>query len=362
MIHVRIRHLCKVLLPLLPAAAALGLTAAARYAPGAVEAVHVRGVFRALSAVIGTLTQYIPVSLTEALAVAAVPLLLGAAVVLICRRRRIRWRRLLRGVCWALSLLLLCYTLMHGLNYSRRPLAELMALPAGQADTEELAALCRWCAENASAARAECAEDGSGCMTLDVPLSKTLAAGGAGYDRLAADYPFLFGTVHRAKGVRLSHWWSYTGITGMYFPFFAEANVNVDIADSELPMTVAHELAHTRGFAHEDECNFLGILACTAHPDAGWRYSGWLSAYIYVSNALYEVSPAEWTAVRDTCCSAAVQRDLAQRSVYWAAFSGPAMTFSSEVNDTFIRANGDAEGIVRYDGVTALLLMWKRTL
>lgn len=33
----------------------------------------------------------------------------------------------------------------------------------------------------------------------------------------------------------------------MYFPFLAEANVNIDIPDWDIPSTAAHELAHTPG-------------------------------------------------------------------------------------------------------------------
>ena len=40
---------------------------------------------------------------------------------------------------------------------------------------------------------------------------------------------------------------SYLGITGIYFPFYAEANVNVNIPVNELPTTMAHEMAHAKG-------------------------------------------------------------------------------------------------------------------
>lgn len=72
---------------------------------------------------------------------------------------------------------------------------------------------------------------------------------GEGYKALDDRYSFLWGTVNRGKPVKLSHWWSYTQITGMYFPFFAEGNINVDQPDCDIPVTAAHELAHTRGFA-----------------------------------------------------------------------------------------------------------------
>ena len=43
------------------------------------------------------------------------------------------------------------------------------------------------------------------------------------------------------------------------------------------PSTAAHELAHTRGFAREDECNFFAFLTSIASDSADCRYSGYLS-------------------------------------------------------------------------------------
>ena len=123
-------------------------------------------------------------------------------------------------------------------------------------------------------------------------------------------------------------------------------------------MTVAHELAHTRGYAHEDECNFLGILCCIAHPAADWQYSGWLSAYIYLSNSLYDSDRQRWQSA--AAVSEEVARDLAARRAYWKQFEGPVQEASTKVNDTFIRVNGDKEGVARYDQVTALLILWYR--
>lgn len=342
----------------LVAGAVLGAAALAACFPNFTETVLVGGVFRLLSAVFGTLTQYIPFSLAEMLVVLAVPVAVVLTVILV--RRRVKWRSLVRGIGWTLSAVLLWYMLSYGVLYGRQTLAQKMELSDEPVSVEELTELCTRLADEASAARARCAEDENGYMRCSQTLSEVLADGGRGYAVLEQTYPFVHGTVNRVKPVQLSHWWSYTGITGVYFPLLAEANVNIDIPDSERLMTVCHELAHTRGFAHEDECNLLGILSCISHPHADWQYSGWLAAYIYVSNSLYTASPSAWQAVRDNHLSDGVRRDLYQRAVYWQSFQGTVMEVSDRANNAFIQLNGDTDGVRRYDMVTDLLAAYFR--
>lgn len=351
-----IRKFLRWLWPLLPTAAGLLCLGVCRLFPAVAEWVFARGVFRGVSAVLGTLTQYFPFSLAELLVVLALPAVVTLAVWII-RRPAVR-ARALRGCAWCVSAAFSLYLLMHGVQYARLPLAEQMGLSVThESSVERLASLTAYFAEKASVARAACKEDAQGCMRLPDTVGETLKNGADGYTRLAMQYPFVNGTVNRAKGVVLSHWWSYTGITGMYFPLTAEANVNVDVPADELLMTITHELAHTRGYAHEDECNFLGILACVNHPAVEWQYAGWLAAYQYTADALYAADTDAWRDVA-ALCSDGMRRDLARRAAYWSRFEGPVEEISTEVNNAFIQVNGDSDGIARYGQVTALLMAY----
>ena len=117
---------------LLPAAAALLLFFLLPFCPGFAETAVTGGIFRLLSAPLGMVTSMLPFSLTEIAVIAAIPALVLLIVLFVRRLRRSADRkrtagRAVKAVGWTLSLLLLAYMLLHGLNFDRRPAAELMA-------------------------------------------------------------------------------------------------------------------------------------------------------------------------------------------------------------------------------------------
>ena len=343
-----------------PALLAILLAVVLPHFPEVTETVFSRGIFRVISVPLGALVALYPFSITETLAVAALP---GAVILLVLLIRRLRrseerGRVLLRagqGIGWVLSSTFLLYMLMHGLNFYRQPLDELMGLDTSIQSPEYLQQVCIDLAEKASQLREGLEEDKDGCMKLSAGLEHTLRQANEGYRQLDGQYASLWGGVWRAKPVQLSHWWSYTGITGMYFPMLAEANINVDVPASGIPATVSHELAHTRGFAREDECNFLAYLTATHNPSPEFQYSGYLMAYIYCSNALYDYDKDMWGETR-AHCSDAVSRDLGERNRYWKQFEGKVQQVSTAVNDAFITIQGDEDGVFSYDRVVQLIV------
>lgn len=352
------RHLCF----LIPAVVAMILGFLLPHFPETTEKLFAQGIFRVVSVPIGGLVSCLPFSLTEVLAVLALPVLIFLLICLIRRLRRSsnRGKSLLRagkGTGWVLSVAFLLYMLLHGLNFYRLPVGTLMELETVDFTAEQLCDVCIDLADQASMERESLTEDGSGCVRLSQSIGETLRLADNGYRNLQDTYPFLFGGVFRAKPVQLSHWWSYTGITGMYFPMLAEANVNIDVPDSSIPATAAHELAHTRGFAREDECNFLAYLTCINSDSADYRYSGLLMAYIYCSNALYDYDTELWGETR-AACSDGVRRDLEERNRYWENFEGKVQEISNNVNNSFLQSQGQESGVLSYSEVVSLIVSY----
>ena len=109
----------------------------------------------------------------------------------------------------------------------------------------------------------------------------------AAYDTFCADYDFIRDNAGKPKPVVVSEIMSYMHITGVYSFFTGEANINVGFPDYTIPYTAAHEMAHQRGVARENEANMTAFLVCICSDDPYIRYSGYLNMYEYVANALY---------------------------------------------------------------------------
>lgn len=344
----------------LPAVVALALLLILPHFPTVTEAVFSGGLYRALSAVLCTLVGLLPFSLTELCVVAALPVAVLLVVLLIRALRRAESRiallgRVARGLGWVLSCTLLLYMLMHGVNFYRVPLSERMGLDTSQKSPAFLQEVCILVADELTTLRAQLAEDENGCMQLSKPLYDTLQLGDECYANLRDTYPYLSTFVHTVKPVLLSHYWSYTGIAGMYFPMFSESNINIDMPVNAIPATVTHEIGHTCGYAREEDCNFLSFLACLHSDSVDYRYSGYLLAYTYCGNALYDYDQDMWAETR-AHLSEGVKRDLRQRNEYWKQFETPVKDVSTNINDGFLTIQGQEDGVLSYGRVVELIL------
>ena len=197
--------------------------------------------------------------------------------------------------------------------------------------------------------------DENGCFA--VPRQEILAQAARSYDGLYREFPFLKLSARTPKAFATSRVLSAMNFTGFYFPFTGEANVNVDSPAAYLPATICHEMAHQRGIASEQECNFLGVLAAIRSDNEAYQYSGYLEGYTYLSNALYRIDQNAWQAIRDSLPEA-VLSDLRANTLYWRQFEGPVKQTAQRVYNGFLKINGDALGILSYGTMVDLLLAY----
>ena len=324
-------------------------------------------IFTPLATAFTWLTSLLPFSLTEFSLILGLPFLLGLLVYGLIRliknksHRGIRFLRTSSIVSAVALILLSLFIAFHGINYARSPLADVMNLEVKERSVDELEAAMRILGQAAASVREGLPEDDSGRIitgtTGDLQKSAHL-----GWEIAGNRWPVLDSSVRsKPKGVLLSKYWSYTKIVGMYMPLLVEANINIDQPDFMIPATTAHELAHTRGFAREDETDFAGLLSCFVHPDPIWQYSGLISAWKDLSRKLAAEDRERWSQAYTDTVTEAIARDLESEYIYWETYETPIAEVSTQINDAYLKANRETEGVKSYGGVVDLLLAWLET-
>lgn len=232
--------------------------------------------------------------------------------------------------------------------------AEQSGVDDGPLELEELETVTRWFAALASEYADEVPRDENGACTTDRDSVLDRAAGV--FEGAAELYPFLDGEALRPKPIRFSRIMSYLDFTGFFFPMTGEANLNMDSPVFLLPSTSQHEIAHQRGVAMEQECNFVAVLSCLESEYADFRYAGAALAYIYLGNALagadYEAYTEIYYSLSDT-----VRADFKAQSAYWDEFrDSAAQKASNTVYDSFLKSNGQELGMQSYGACVNLLV------
>lgn len=330
--------------------------------PKFTEYVISRGIFRIIGFPIQWVMSILPFSFTELIVVLSFPILLTFITIFIIKiikssKKLQLFEKSLRFTAWCVSLALLVFMLMHGANYYRLPVGELLSLPNREYTAEDLYIVTCDIADKAAKSRESLPEDENGCVIFSVTENEILKLADNCYDNICKDYPFLKTAVWRVKPVALSHLWSYTATTGVYCPWTSEANVNTDIPQYSIPHTAAHEIAHTIGIAKENECNFLAWLACSKSEMPDFEYSGYLSAYTYCINTLYKADKDLYKKALARSSEGMI-RDLKNENAYWDKFEGDVMESSQNFNDSFIKANRVESGILSYNLMVELLMRY----
>lgn len=336
--------------------AALLLMLAAAWIPGAAQW-YWKSVYLPAAAAISSVTGLVPFSLAEAglyLLAAAFFLSLIYTIRRMFRQKQIKkaltaW---LSFVLPAASLLAFFFMLGGGINYHHTSFAEEAGITVNEIHPEDLEKICLWLTDEVNAWSGKISRGEDGVMRLSRPEGPDAADA---MENLGTVFPCLSGEYPVPKKVFCSGILSRLGLTGIFSAFTIEANYNRDMTPYNIPFTVCHELSHLRGFMQEEEANFIAFLACIRSERPDFLYSGYLSAWVYCMNALYDTDQDRWSAAR-SMLSPDVEADLAANNAFWNRYDGVLSDVSTQVNDTYLKINGQEHGVQSYNRMVALIV------
>ncbi len=317
---------------------------------------RVASFFRALFA---RITNPIPFSLAEML-IFLVPVLFVLLLVACIRAAQSGWRRAMRYILGVLSAAALIYTLFvftFAAGYHASSLDEKLDLADEPVSAEQLERTAGILARRAEETLDEITFLYGGASVMPYGYDELSEKLMEAYDRVTEEYSFIQKLDSRVKPLSVSPVMTYTHISGVYTMFTGEANLNINYPDYVIAYTAAHELAHQRGIARENEANFVAFLVCIASDDPYIRYSGYLNMYEYVSSALYSASRERYTSVVQSLDLRMRYEMIAYNEFFKPYRKTVVSEVSDAVNNTYLVLQG-TEGTKSYGMVVDLAVAY----
>lgn len=141
-------------------------------------------------------------------------------------------------------------------------------------------------------------------------------------------------------------------ITGVTFSPFAEANINTMVPNGDLPFTVAHELAHTKGVMREDDANILALYVCLNSENPYLRFS----AYNRYFSSIRPMGSATYLTEEERThlltINPALSKYTSYERNYWENHD-LLERIGDWINNLYIKSSGVEEGTSSYSGGTA---------
>ena len=314
----------------------------------------IRPIHRALS----VWTSHVPFSVAELLIALLVILSIVYLVlqVIALFRKPDKLKRVYKTLISFITAGLMIYAgfcLLWGVYYYGDDFITRSGLKNDKISAGELAEVTEYFAGMANEYSALVTRDPNGVYSADT--GSIIAVSDEVYLKTEKRYPCLEGPEVRAKGVICSRIMSYVDFTGFFFPFTAEANVNTETPSAYFASTVAHELAHQRGVAKEQEANFVAVLASLEYGDPDYVYSAAVLAYTHLGNALYDADYEKWEEIYKGL-DEKVLADLKANREYWQRFDTPVQKASNTVYENFLYSYNQDLGLKSYGACVDLLV------
>ena len=312
--------------------------------------------------VIGRLTALFPFSVFEVILVVCFLLFILWIVKTSLAGPKLFFNRLKRASLWTLNIFgtfFLMFVLTAGINYNRESFADHIGITVSPSSVYELEGLFLLLVEHAHEISAKVATDSTGHFVLNSPDTKNIgimAMKGLN-DKLGGINTYL----PRAKVPLISKLMLYFGVSGFYSPWTLEAHYNDNDLALHIPFVICHELSHISSYMKENEANFIAYLACHESENIDFQYSAVYIALNSTLSALAKITSREHLIHLYKMMPEQVIRDRDKSRKIHAQYEGKVAEISSKVNDTYLRANRQKDGVQSYGQIVDLLLAYYKS-
>ena len=317
--------------------------------PDTCEAIT-RGFARFYGSFVSKVTSIIPFSLTEVffviLGVIAILLLISAIINLFKIKPITSLCRILDIGLIALTVINL-YHLTCQFSYNRKEMP--LPLYEGEVNREEHVDIYNYFADDLNDCIGQLEFEENGDVKTSMSLKEVTNEVKKAYEIITDDYfhPYFGGV----KGMFSSFIYREFQITGVTFSPFAEANINTLNTKSNIPLTVAHELAHTKGVMREDDANKLAFYVCLNSEHPYLRYCAYVSYFSQIEGMVtsYYLTDEERGNLHHV--DSALNKTRSYEYKFWKEHDLLGK-FGDWINNLYIKSSGVKEGTSSYSSGT----------
>ncbi len=306
--------------------------------------------------VVSKITGVLPFSLGEAIFL-CLPLFVVVALFVyfrLCYDDDIKAGRFIVSLVTCLSVMFSSYVFMFGVAYNGTPLEDKLGLDSKDVTYEELEYTADCLTEEIESVMDNIDYKFDGSSVMPYSFKELNGKLNDAYERFSAKYSYISSLRSNVKILAVSPIMTYTHISGIFTYYTGEANLNINYPDYSLPYTMAHEMAHQRGVAPENEANFTAFLVCLESDDPYIRYSAALSMLEYVLSAMNKASSENYNAYISEM-DLRVRGEMVAFSRFFDRYrDSVASNVTNTINDTYLKASGDKAGSNSYGIVVDL--------
>ena len=272
----------------------------------------------------------------------------------------------IRFVGWVLAVISCLYlgnTLAYGLNYYAGSIATDIRMQVYEYTVDELKDAATYYRDQANALAEQMPRDSKGDLVYS-EVDVLAEQAGSGFQTLVRERSFsvMGGSNLPVKKLGWSAMYTATGTTGITVGLTGEAAVNPNIPDVSMPFTICREMAHRKCIATEGDSNFAAFLACQANESLEFRYSAYYMAYRYCSMALSNAKSNEAKLAAEEVAQGEneqLRHDMeAYKRFFRRNLDEKASRLANTVTDTYLKFNGDEDGVDSTNSVSDLLVSW----
>ena len=333
-------------------AVTVALTAAAESSATVADTLNVT-VLAAVRTVLAYITNIFPFSVFEILIILSPAIVLLIIVLSVRAFRRGRAVRYLVTLTATVAMLFSFYQLTIGISYNTTSVGDRLGIDDVEVDGELLDAVLTGLVSEINELSGTLLKNSDGTTDPGYDLDRISSLVVASYEKYAGESGFAPNVTSRAKPMLFSSVMTMLELTGIYFPYTGEANVNTLHPTYSVAFTAAHELSHQRGVMRENEANFMAFLITYTSDDDYLRYSAAMNMFSYIGSALYKTDPDRYRELYLALPDCSRADFLASRAVSEKYENSFLAELSERVNDWFLKSNG-TPGVVSYGMVVKL--------